>query len=119
LFGITNTSDRLSLSDFLVGVGQLKFRGTSVLFRLKKTISDLLSLIMANKYDENYMLIEEINETAHSAKMNIYTNEPCYEIAKHSVKIKRNGTLVDISSIWDLDGIFINFLFLNSNFKYI
>ena len=43
-FGINRSTDSLSLSDFLVGVGQLKFRGTSVLFRLNKSIVDLIEL---------------------------------------------------------------------------
>ena len=43
-FGLAKTSDLLTLSDFLVGVGQLKFRGTSVLFRLNKSIVDLIEL---------------------------------------------------------------------------
>ena len=42
-FGLKSTADSLSLSDFLVGVGQLKFRGTSVLFRLGKSLSDILA----------------------------------------------------------------------------
>ena len=42
-FGIQN-KDPLTLADFLSGVGQLKFRGTSVLFRLPHSIIDNYAL---------------------------------------------------------------------------
>ncbi len=42
IFGLKSRTETLMLSDFLIGVGQLKFRGTSVLFRLNKTFKELL-----------------------------------------------------------------------------
>jgi hypothetical protein len=27
-----------------------------------------------------------------------------YELAQHTVKVKRNGALTDISTLWDLEG---------------
>ena len=41
LFG-SETKDKLPLGDFLCAVGQLKFRGTSVLFRLPHTCTQSL-----------------------------------------------------------------------------
>jgi hypothetical protein len=38
------TSNQLLLTDFLNSVGQLKYRGTSVLFRLNTSIQDLLRI---------------------------------------------------------------------------
>lgn len=42
LFGLKSSDQTLSLMDFLSGVGQLRFRGTSVLFRLNMPIHDFL-----------------------------------------------------------------------------
>jgi hypothetical protein len=39
-FGLRSADQTLSLMDFLSGVGQLRFRGTSVLFRLNVSIND-------------------------------------------------------------------------------
>ena len=41
-FGLRSTDQTLTLMDFLSGVGQLRFRGTSVLFRLAIPMSDWL-----------------------------------------------------------------------------
>ena len=29
-----------------------------------------------------------------------------YELANHTVKVKRTGALVDVVTLWDLEGIF-------------
>lgn len=71
----------LSLSDFLSGVGQLKFRGTSVLFRLPQTLIDNykhswkynLKRLTPNKKSELFATTEltnNINITSHSCKFN-------------------------------------------------
>ena len=39
---VFETNDDLSMSDFLTGVGQLKFRGTSMLLRNPKSVKDVL-----------------------------------------------------------------------------
>lgn len=41
-FGLRSSDQTLSLMDFLSGVGQLRFRGTSVLFRLTLPMTELL-----------------------------------------------------------------------------
>ena len=38
------TNNHLQLTDFLNSVGQLKYRGTSVLFRLSTNVQDLLRM---------------------------------------------------------------------------
>ena len=42
-FGLGGRDAVLPLADFLVGVGQLKFRGTSVLFRLGRALKEILA----------------------------------------------------------------------------
>ena len=42
IFG-SNHSDALSMSDFLSGVGQLKFRGTSMLLRSPRSVLEVLA----------------------------------------------------------------------------
>ena len=34
----------------------------------------------------------------------ITSSEPSYELATHTVKVRRTGTLADVSAIWDLSG---------------
>ena len=153
------------LSDFLVGVGQLKFRGTSVLFRLTKSVADILahisktpklddiSLLSSNNYSfetiseiddlkinngggsssssatgsrrnssdlnglkPNYSAAQkrlnpsELNKNSKLIK-NLGQDTPLqflidedYELATHTVKVKRSGALVDIATLWDLEG---------------
>ena len=119
LFGLNNVHDGLTLSDFLVGVGQLKFRGTSVLFRLSRPIMDLLS----NQYDfyelkdapelifgqlgRSKVLNKMIMPKIDPAKLKIEKRRDDYELATHTVKVKRTGDTIDnmrIDRIWDLDG---------------
>jgi len=42
-FNVQN-NNQLQLTDFLNSVGQLKYRGTSVLFRLSTNVQDLLRM---------------------------------------------------------------------------
>ena len=85
LFGLKSPSEQLSLAEFLLAVGQLKFRGTSLLFRLKKTIVQLLNALNAE-------LISRKRDFRD------------YELAAHSVKVKRSGAVSDISTLWEIDG---------------
>ncbi|CAF0823853.1 unnamed protein product [Adineta ricciae] len=77
----------LTLNDFLSSVGQLKYRGTSVLFRLPTYTKDLLRVNKRftnmkgdNQYDENH-------------------NEINYEIADHCVTLKKSGLLHRVESL--------------------
>ena len=111
LFGLNNKDENLLLSEFLVGVGQLKFRGTSVLFRLNKSIVDLLKLFDSN--NANGFNTSEIRTPIHRNRT-FDKGSPVkaidYELATHTVKVKRSGALADITTLWDLDGI-INYKF--------
>ena len=100
VFGLKGKNDSLSLSEFLIGVGQLKFRGTSVLFRLNKSLSDIL-IHMTRDLDDSSMQVESVNELQHHEKLHRVSST--YELATHTVKVKRSGTLVDITRLWDLE----------------
>jgi hypothetical protein len=90
MFGLKSKQDKLSLADFLIGVGQLKFRGTSILFRLHKPIADLLS----GSDDLKIILNEQVFGNKDSE----------YELATHTVKVKRGGVVFDIAKLWELEG---------------
>ncbi|KAK6192273.1 hypothetical protein SNE40_003771 [Patella caerulea] len=132
IFG-ENVKDRLPLPDFLTAVGQLKFRGTSVLFRLPYSCIENIpveqsdsnnsinnhtddepptkrsrpKLIESKKNltdtDENLSVFKHpaVPRPSHTAKHNAL---PKYELATHTVKVRRTGTLADIMAIWDLQG---------------
>uniref|UniRef100_T1ITH5 Serine/threonine specific protein phosphatases domain-containing protein n=1 Tax=Strigamia maritima TaxID=126957 RepID=T1ITH5_STRMM len=120
------------MARFLSGVGQLKFRGTSLLFRLPMTS---LSIIKRNRLnasgirrpplkrikvegnrlqtfseaylqtDRNDIISPDINlpPTSGTKTTPIPVKGP-YELATHSVKVRRSGTLVDVNSLWELEG---------------
>jgi hypothetical protein len=132
VFGLSNKADLLMLPDFLMGVGQLKFRGTSVLFRLSKSLSEVLasdtdqlllgpssfnniSTDTASRKQLQQMILpktEPFNKRAAAvaglampqagAKGSDASSE--YELATHTVKVKRTGALFDIAKLWDLEG---------------
>jgi hypothetical protein len=111
IFGLNSKNDVLTLSDFLIGVGQLKFRGTSVLFRLNKAISDLINAIQleqdkSNSSGNNKKLTNGLNNQAGDNEQQQQTaaKDGLYELAMHTVKVKRSGTVADISTLWDLEG---------------
>ena len=107
VFGLASKSDVLTLADFLIGVGQLKFRGTSVLFRLTKSFKEMLATPdqLSFLYHSDKLNIENIilpkREVANT-KLNADKEE--YELATHTIKVKRTGALVDIATLWDLEG---------------
>ena len=144
---MSKPSDLLMLSDFLIGVGQLKFRGTSVLFRLNKSVSDLLanhpsthskyspmnsmkafeSAASPNYSFETITEIDDLkingsvkrvirndsqnsntkyikNQRDVNSNAMVYEDEDEYELATHTVKVKRSGALTDITTLWDLEG---------------
>ncbi|XP_067121609.1 uncharacterized protein [Centruroides vittatus] len=117
VFGIEK-SKTLLLNVFLSAVGQLKFRGTSLLFRFPTTIIPTVrnkrhldgerakckrpklsdSIKPTNKTD--YFNFDNLEQYCDSS---IKGND-CYELATHSVKVRRTGTLIDVSSLWELEG---------------
>lgn len=103
-FGLQSQNDNLTLSDFLIGVGQLKFRGTSVLFRFSKSIVDILNYAGLGLNTEFERIIKTMVRDEKASSFEIDKKDDSYEIATHSVRLKRTGTVADISVLWDLEG---------------
>ncbi|KAL9982177.1 hypothetical protein ACROYT_G010988 [Oculina patagonica] len=119
LFG-SGLRDKLSLVEFLETVGSLRFRGTSVLFRLPVSIIKLAQ-------DEMYQCLTEdrkpsitrskspvkkrrSNDSEASDTMEFQgfgfpfeTVTDQYELATHTVKVRRSGMLSDVSVLWDMN----------------
>lgn len=134
VFGLATKADLLMLPEFLVGVGQLKFRGTSVLFRLSKSLRELLaenadqlSLASPDAANDDKQQMQQLilpkSERFNNAKRAAAVaalpgltmprvtaaGTPVaasgdYELATHTVKVKRTGALFDIAKLWDLEG---------------
>ncbi|CAF0842718.1 unnamed protein product [Didymodactylos carnosus] len=81
------TDHKLQLTDFLNSVGQLKYRGTSVLFRLNSSVQELLRV--SKRYKES---------KSESSFDKSVPNQP-YEIADHCVTLKKSGTLAQVESL--------------------
>jgi Ca2+-binding EF-hand superfamily protein len=80
-------NNQLQLTDFLNSVGQLKYRGTSVLFRLGTNVQDLLR--MCKRY-------KDVKADNQNDRIQTNTN---YEIADHCVTLKKSGTLSQVESL--------------------
>ncbi|CAF3444995.1 unnamed protein product [Rotaria socialis] len=85
-FNVQNNS-LLQLTDFLNSVGQLKYRGTSVLFRLSTNVQDLLR--MCRRYKD-----VKTDNQLDRGQSNVN-----YEIADHCVTLKKSGTLAQVESL--------------------
>jgi len=126
-------NDSLSLYDFLTGVGQLKFRGPSLLLRspasffaiLRGTSNGKDSSVKSpvrkrsrkhqrNKQErrqaELSFEVSDDDEDIHlqseesvDANSGNQTKLDDYDFATHVVKVKRSGQVVDVSSLWDSD----------------
>ncbi|CAF2381309.1 unnamed protein product [Rotaria sp. Silwood2] len=120
-FGLRSSDQTLSLMDFLSGVGQLRFRGTSVLFRLNMPINEFFqrssssltpsTLIIppsTSNIITSYRTLSTKTMTRRSStqqqisNMSIDESHP-YEIATHIIKVKKTGVVVNITSLYDLD----------------
>ncbi len=117
-FGLMSNRETLVLSDFLIGVGQLKFRGTSVLFRLNKSLKELIQdniELLAWPFGEKSRLekfeiqniilpASEMSLKRHVESNPLVNDSAGYELATHTVKVKRTGALFDIAKLWEIDG---------------
>lgn len=133
IFGLNSKSETLLLSEFLIGIGQLKFRGTSVLFRLSKSLKELFNDVkyLSQLYPNNSSKLTKkaiekqkspLHEAQQSFNIEMDETETGYELATHTVKVKRTGALFDIAKLWDLEGattpnISIDQTFKNFDFK--
>ncbi|CAF1349139.1 unnamed protein product [Didymodactylos carnosus] len=104
----------LGLMDFLSGVGQLRFRGTSVLFRLTVSVADMLKRSSTSPIPltPTARSPSTITMPRRSSRMGPMANAPSntsidqtipYEIATHIVKVKKTGVVIDVTSLYDLE----------------
>ncbi|XP_005096992.1 uncharacterized protein LOC101848881 isoform X2 [Aplysia californica] len=132
LFG-EETKDKLPSSDFLTAVGSLKFRGTSILFRLHQTCMTNLRLAReGSPYSDSDSDNREEPPTKRSRPKLMDSKKPKekqtdkldsifkqpegrapsstsvkmakYDLATHTVRVKRTGTLAEVMALWDLQG---------------
>jgi diadenosine tetraphosphatase ApaH/serine/threonine PP2A family protein phosphatase/Ca2+-binding EF-hand superfamily protein len=112
LFG-DSVKETLSLCDFLAAVGSLKFRGTSILFRLPQSALCQLSSRQTNSGDSTHktkspakrpkLSQKELPDTPVTSSIPAILST-AYDLATHTVKVRRTGALYDIMALWDLSG---------------
>ncbi|KAK3084884.1 hypothetical protein FSP39_020780 [Pinctada imbricata] len=143
VFG-SESKNKLPQGEFLTAVGQLKFRGTSVLFRLSQSCTTAIknkseSLMNMESSTANNNLNDSmeppskkckpklIDSLKHSPPRRLNMTDPAsdtdvfklpegrpvsagrhhqpkYELATHTVKVRRTGILSDVVKLWDLQG---------------
>lgn len=131
LFG-TESKDKLPVADFLSAVGQLKFRGTSVLFRLPHSATNSLKSLDEDedmsdgdiepptkrsrpKITDPIKASKKLGNTGPGPNdvFKLPEGRPAtaahkshqkYELATHTVKVRRTGALQEVMAIWDLQG---------------
>lgn len=137
LFG-AESKNKLPLGEFLQAVGQLKFRGTSVLFRLQHSSTTSLKLLEKPVENSSPMKDESMEPPSSKRlrpkmldsirnspprKLNMTDTDgelfklpdvrplsakhpqlPRYELATHTIKVRRTGVLADVVKLWDLQG---------------
>jgi len=150
LFGEEN-KDKLPSADFLTAVGSLKFRGTSILFRLPQSCMTNLrlsregspfsdsdnennkeeppskrsrpKLLDSKKVKEKSVEKEELDlsktfnllsptdlgdslfkQPEGRAPSSTAGKMVKYDLATHTVRVKRTGTLAEVMALWDLQG---------------
>lgn len=132
LFG-EETKNKLPSNDFLTAVGSLKFRGTSILFRLPQSCMTNLKLAReGSPYSDSDSDSREEPPSKRSRpklldykkpkEKSIEKDDPVfkqpegrapssassklakYDLATHTVRVKRTGTLAEVMALWDLQG---------------
>lgn len=110
------SGDPLGLTDFLTCVGQLRFRGTSHLFRSGSSVLQLLqdrlssTLVQHRGSDSKrsrtspdfVSLAPLVEESVMDGFVQSDMDDP-YEIASHSVRLRKSGTVLDVHTIWDVE----------------
>ncbi|XP_059143414.1 uncharacterized protein LOC131930805 [Physella acuta] len=127
------TKNKLSSGDFLTAVGSLKFRGTSILFRLPQSCMTNLRLAReGSPFSDSDSDSKEEPPTKRSRPKLLDYKKPKdkpiekddpifkqpegrapssasskvakYDLATHTVRVKRTGALADVMALWDLQG---------------
>ncbi|XP_043197114.1 uncharacterized protein LOC122367774 isoform X2 [Amphibalanus amphitrite] len=127
VFG-AESSEYLTLTEFLTGVGQLKFRGTSLLLRSPQSVSAFLKQRQSAAdrpgspaggrvsprpsvmFDRSPLhatdgpeKLEEVSADGPFFSPSAGSEGTEYELATHSVRVRRTGTLLDINALWDME----------------
>ncbi|XP_067033041.1 uncharacterized protein [Acropora muricata] len=117
IFGKGNSMN-IQLVDFLEAVGSLRFRGTSVLFRLPVSIIQLVQEEVSaslTQPDQKACVASPSKKRRRSetgdetlkfegdfvAEFDVKQ----YELATHTVKVRRSGMLSDVSALWDTNNV--------------
>ncbi|KAK7088081.1 uncharacterized protein [Littorina saxatilis] len=128
LFG-EETQDKLPSAEFLSAVGTLKFRGTSILFRLAQSCvthlkrrdsspcSDSDSGDEPPTKKQRPKLIDSKKNKAptDNGELGVFKQpegraptsqgkSAKYELATHTVRVRRTGSLAEVMALWDLQG---------------
>ncbi|XP_025091130.1 uncharacterized protein LOC112562232 isoform X2 [Pomacea canaliculata] len=128
LFG-EDTKDMLPSAEFLSAVGTLKFRGTSILFRLPQSCmaqlkkrdsspcsdSDSGEEPPAKKQRPKLIDSKKPKGSSDNGEVSIFKQpegrapssqgkSPKYELATHTVRVRRTGSLAEVMALWDLQG---------------
>jgi hypothetical protein len=126
-------NNALAMNDFLTGVGQLKFRGTSLLLRSPQSVFSMLKEKEASEFKVPMSATESMGhrkrsrpdvlesdnldrpclfsfESMDESEALSFVNPSCengatpdYDFATHVVKVKRSGHVVDVKSLWDFE----------------
>ncbi|KAL1428481.1 hypothetical protein MTO96_002856 [Rhipicephalus appendiculatus] len=99
-FNLAN-GGQLPLNEFLLAVGQLKFRGTSLLFRSPSSVLPTLK----KKYTQESLIEpdhQEVQNVPPNHRQRQYGSERC--VGRRRFGVRRTGTLVDVLSLWQLEG---------------
>ncbi|XP_076452575.1 uncharacterized protein LOC143288159 [Babylonia areolata] len=128
LFG-EETKDKLPSAEFLSAVGTLKFRGTSILFRLAQSCVTHLKRRDSSpcsdsdsgdepplKKQRPKLIDSKKPKTAmDNGELSVFKQPegrapasqgkaPKYELATHTVRVRRTGSLAEVMALWDLQG---------------
>lgn len=108
----------LGLSEFLTSVGQLRFRGTSHLLRSSTSIMKVIrhKALASTGSDPKRSDAKRMRTSADVSILDPGTQESIqgfsrlevndfdnYEIANHSVRVRKSGTILDVLSLWDIE----------------
>ncbi|OQV16251.1 putative Serine/threonine-protein phosphatase BSU1 [Hypsibius exemplaris] len=117
-----DTSSDIPLDNFLNAVGHLRFRGTSSLLRVQSSVRTKkveddrgAAVTPARKRPATGRLFPlnaavSVSSTDLSSSPKTTTRKSdgeeveSYELAMHSVKVRRSGILADVQTLWDMDG---------------
>ncbi|GAV03509.1 hypothetical protein RvY_13918 [Ramazzottius varieornatus] len=110
----------IPLDNFLNAVGHLRFRGTSSLLRVQSTIklkkgdedsghangTARKRPVTGHRHLNSAISVSstDLNSNSNRIVSRNGKGEEAYELAIHSVKVRRTGILTDIQTLWEMDG---------------